>query len=128
MSSHLLLLRRRAADGHERAVPGQVGLFDEDVGHARDLQAVPDRAERGLIGYREDDGVGAGREPSRARLAGGVDQLRCEYSQREVSANDAVVGQGRGGEKRYVSRFSVATRRSCGGVCDQKTACQDSGG
>jgi hypothetical protein len=70
------------------------------------LQPRGERLQVRLIRYGEDDGVGAGRKPSWARLAGGVDDLRCKDSQREVSADDDVVGKRCG---RNFNRFSVAT-------------------
>ena len=90
------------------------------------LQPLRERTKARFVRNGEHDGVGAGRKPSRARLAGGVYDLRCKNSQREVRANDDVVGEGRR-RKRDFNRFSVAAR-SCAEHAHGIRPCQQNPG
>ena len=81
-------------DGHELATPGRIVLHDGLVGHSSTLQGRLQFLELVLILRRQDDGVGARWEVSRAALSGGMYHLSCEKPYREIPADDDVVGDG----------------------------------
>ena len=79
-------------DGHERARVRRVGLADGEVRHRVPHEPRLELGQRALVLDREDDRARARRELA-ARLAGSVNELRGDDSEREIAPDDAVMDQ-----------------------------------
>jgi hypothetical protein len=109
VSPKILLSARDDADGHRLAGVVAFGLHDDAACDAARAEVVGDGAKRALVRHGEHDGEGPRPKVSGARLASRVKQVRGEDTQRKVTPNDGVVGEGRGGffSRAPVRRFTA---------------------
>ena len=106
-----LLSRRNAAEGHEAARVGRIGLDDR---HERDLsghQSIGDGVQRGFVGNRQTHGVGAVGQIPGTTLASCMHDVRGLDSAGQVRPNNDVVEQV--GNGRVAGNAGAIARRSC---------------
>ena len=72
---------------------GALRLDDPPILDLREPKPRADRSKRLLVRHAQHDRVGAIRQISRAAFPCGVNQVRGEDAEREVSANDHVVSE-----------------------------------
>lgn len=106
MPAQILLSPGPKPESHEAAVIGRVRLDDPHERDSRSGEPVGDGHEGRFVGDGQHDRMGALLQVTRTRLPSGVNEVRGEDAERQVSADDDVV-EGKRRRGRF-DRFTVA--------------------
>jgi hypothetical protein len=92
--SQLRAFTRDETDAHHLIEIGRIGLTNRLERDSSSSETLRHSDQLSLVGDGEDHGVGPGVQVSRARLAGSMNELRCEDSCGKITTDDHVVSQG----------------------------------